>query len=248
MLQGTYTAAMGITAQQKRIDTIANNIANISTNGFKASRANFKDALYQTMQRPVQPQGDLNLEKGHGTLVSGYTRLFSQGQMMDGDDTSAYIVGDGFFTMQDARGNTFYTRDGEFARSQGVDGNWYLTDASNSYRVMDRNGQPIRLPEGAISIGADGSISSEAGGQIATMNIVDFPNRQGLEAAGDNMYVVSASSGQARQATDFTVRGGSYEGSNVDMATELTALIRGQRRYRCHQGRFPQQTGWMRRQ
>ncbi len=222
---------MGINAQQKRIDTIANNIANVSTKGFKSTRANFKDALYQTMQRPVQPQDDLNLEKGHGTLVSGFTTYYAPGQLVESDDTSAYIEGYGFFTVQGPTGEIFYTRDGDFAKSQGADGNWYLTDASNQYRILDQNNQPIVIPgTGKINIGTEGIITSEGGDYIATLRIVDFPNRQGLEATGNNMLTVSETSGQPRAATQYgRIIGGSYEGSNVDMGVELTTLIRAQR-------------------
>lgn len=228
MMQGTYTAAMGIAAQQQRIDTIANNVANVNTNGFKASRTDFKDALYEVMQRPVQPQDNLNLQKGHGTLVTGFVRSFAPGLFTEtGTETDCYIQGDGFFAVQMPNGETMYTRDGHFEKSIEADGTYLRT--SNGYYMLGTNGQRIRLQEGEIAIGTDGSISNGVDAPYAQLMVVDFPNRQGLDSVSNNLYRVSDTSGEPRAAQGHTIIAGALEGSNVNLADEFSRLIRGQR-------------------
>jgi len=228
MMQGTYTAAMGINAQQKRIDTIANNVANVNTNGFKSSRADFKDALYSTMMDPVQPQADLNLEKGHGTLVTGFVRSFAPGIFTETQsETDCYIQGDGFFAVRTPSGETMYTRDGHFEKSVEADGTYLRT--SNGNYVLGADGQRIRLQDGTVSIGTDGSIAADNNAPYARLQIVDFPNRQGLESVSSNLYRVSETSGAARAANGYTIISGALEGSNVNLADEFSRLIRGQR-------------------
>ena len=243
MMQGTYTAALGIMSQQQRIDTIANNLANVQTNGFKSSRADFKDALYQTMQRPVAPQDGLNMEKGHGTLISGFVRNFVQGFMYeDGGPTDLYLNSDNaWFTVQSQTGERAYTRDGQFKVSVEAGGNYLVT--SFGY-VLDQNGQRIKLAEeGELSIDKAGVISSVIRGKdengeetitttpYARLGIVSFPNQEGLEATAGNLFRQTEASGAPRATAEneYEVRQGAYEGSNVKLEDEFSRLIRGTR-------------------
>lgn len=229
MMQAWLTARQGISSQQLRVDTIANNLANINTDGYKASRVDFKDALYTTMQRPLKPQDGLNLELGTGTLVAGTNRTFTQGAPRDtGNLLDFCIVGDGFFTVMDAQGNRRYTRDGVFGVSVEGGGN-YLVSARGEY-VLDENGQKIALPDtGPISVDAGGNIIVE-GGAVARLGIATFRNAQGLQAAGGNCYVATDASGAATMGEESSqVLQGALESSNVDLSQEMTRLIRAQR-------------------
>lgn len=233
MLQATYTSAMGINSQQKRLDTIGNNLSNSNTNGFKAERTNFKTALYSTMLRPTQPQDDVDLELGHGTLVSGYYLSFLQGQNVEtGVDTDCEILGQGFFVVNNANQETLYTRDGHFEKSLEQDG-MYLTVADGSY-VMDVNNQRIKIPtdqEGNFTIMDDGSLRIGSNEPFAKLAVVNFANLQGLENVSTNMFRRSETTGDPVQMADNTyqVRGGALEGSNVNLSLEFTRMIRTQR-------------------
>lgn len=233
MLQGTYTAAMGINAQQQRLDTIGNNLANANTNAFKSTRANFKDALYSVMTRPIQPQNDVDLQLGHGTLVSGFTRSFTQGLYQEtGINTDVLIEGEGFFAVQATNGETMYTRDGHFEKSVEADG-VYLRLANGNY-VLGTNGQRIRIPQIAgeqLKIGTDGSLAVGNNPPFAQLQIVTFPNLQGLNAVNTNLYAVSETSGQPTAVAQggFKLITGALEGSNVNLPQEFALLIRTQR-------------------
>lgn len=233
MLQGTYTAAMGIHAQQQRLDTIGNNLANTNTSGYKSVRANFKDALYSTMTRPTQPQNNVDLQLGHGTLVTSFTRSFIQGLYQETEiSTDVYIEGEGFFAVRATNGETLYTRDGHFEKSLEADG-LYLKVGNGNY-VLDTNGQRIRIPETPgqeLKIGSDGSLSVGDNAPFAQLQIVTFPNMQGLDAVTTNEFAVSATSGQPEAVAqgEFRLITGALEGSNVSLPQEFTRLIRTQR-------------------
>lgn len=230
MMQGTYTAALGIASQQQRLDTIANNLANLNTNGFKGSRVDFKDALYSTMTRVMQPQNTVNMQEGHGTLVSGVRRSFAPGQFIEtGRDTDFYLDGEGFFTVQSPTGETYYTRDGNFFRSVQGDGEYLVT--AQGYYVLNSNGQRIRLQGNGLNVSPEGYLSENGAMQsYDRLRIVTFPNQQGLTAVSNNLFSASASSGQpAAAGAGTTVVQKALEGSNVNMADEFARLIRGSR-------------------
>lgn len=228
MMQGAYTAATGITSQQQRIDTIANNLANANTNAYKASRTGFKDALYQNMQRAEQPQDNLNLRRGHGTLVAGTQRMFREGQYLEtGSETDCFIDGEGFFAIQSPTGAIYYTRDGSFQKSVQADGVYLVT--ADGYYVLDQNRNRIRLQGNSLEIAANGAISEGGGAEpYARLGLFAFPNQEGLDAVSNNRYAVSASSGQP-VAADAEVIQKVLEGSNVNMADEFSNLIRASR-------------------
>lgn len=234
MLQGTYTAALGIASHQQRIDTIANNLANVSTNGYKAVRADFKDALYTTMTRVEQPQADLNMQKGHGVLVAGTMKDYTQGQHMDSDsDTDLMIQGDGFFRVQSGTGEEYYTRTGAFSRS--VEGDTvYLVNPDGLY-LLDDNGQRVTLGP-SFQVHPDGRITEE-GSDVAygQIGLVRFANREGLLALSNNLFLPTEASGLPTAvplgADNERTRLQQYalEGSNVDLAAEFSNLVRATR-------------------
>lgn len=230
MMQGTYTAALGIASQQQRLDTIANNLANLNTNGFKGSRVDFRDALYSTMTRVEQPQDTLNMQLGHGTLVSGIKRSFEPGQYLEtGRDTDFYLDGEGYFAVQNPAGEIYYTRDGNFSRSVQPDGE-YLVNAQGYY-VLNSNGQRTRLQGIGLNVSPEGFLSENGAAQsYDRLRVVRFPNQDGLLSVSGNLFSASASSGQPAAADANTrVIQKALEGSNVNMGDEFARLIRGSR-------------------
>ena len=233
MIQSSYTARSGLIAQQQRMDIIANNMANLETTGYKSVRADFKDALYQTMARPVQPQDGLNLQRGSGTLLGATTRSFVQGTAQQtGNTLDLLLDGDGFFAVQDLDGETVYTRDGSFGLSSEESGTFLVT--GDGRYVLGKNGEPININTTStsdLSIMEDGSIwDTNSGLQLGQLGIYTFTNRQGLEDVSGNRLKETENSGEAIEST-ATVRQGFLESSNVDLAGEMVNMIRAQRAF-----------------
>lgn len=232
MIQGFYTASMGSKSQQQRLDTIADNVANVNTTGFKSSRMDFKDAMYSTMKKQVEGQ-DGNLELGHGVLVSATKRYFNTGSLQTtGDALDFAIQGDGFFTVAGSDGQRHYTRNGAFVLTEEATGN-YLANGNGEY-VLDVNGNRIAIPAGIkaeeLGVRTDGTLHVN-GEPIAQMNIAAFDNNDGLSAVGSTSFVPTDASGPARRAENPGVINQTIEASNVDMSTELTDMIRTQRAF-----------------
>jgi flagellar basal-body rod protein FlgG len=229
-MQTLYTAKLGLQAQQQRVNTIGNNLANSQTIAYKQQRTDFKDALYTAMINPADTQSAANLQQGCGVLISSTPRSFDQGvPKMTGYVLDFYLDGDGFFTVSDSNGNLQYTRGGNFMVSNETDGT-YLVTASGNY-VLDTEFNRITLPENIsdLTVSADGVLS--AGNQpFAALNIVDFANKDGLQLVGGGCYIETAAAGAAVES-DATVRQGVLEASNVDITSEMTRLIRAQRAF-----------------
>jgi flagellar basal-body rod protein FlgG len=231
MMQSFCAAKMGLKAQQIRIDTIANNVANVNTYGFKSSSVNFKDTLYTKMLNPVETEEDLNLNRGTGVMVSSTVRSFAEGTPIEtGVALDMRIEGDGFFTISGQEGENYYTRSGAFAVSVEDDGN-YLVNAQGDY-VLDTNLNKIVLPGNSddLSVNSAGEIYIDDT-YVATLNIADFVNKDGLSAIGNGYYAETEASGQPVAAQDAIVHQGSLESSNVDLGLEMTRLIRAQRAF-----------------
>jgi flagellar basal-body rod protein FlgG len=238
MLKAFSTAATGMDAQQTMIDAIANNLANVSTNGFKRSQVNFQDLLYLKMRdadREVAsgitaPSG---LEIGSGVQVASTTKTFTVGEVQrTGNDLDVAIQGDGFFKVLLPNGEERYTRDGAFQK----DANGLLVNASG-YQISPG----ITIPQDAmmIDIAADGTVSAQtpAGTQaVGTLELYRFPNPAGLSSEGGNLYRETASSGanvagKAGEQGYGSILSKYLEKSNVEMVTELVNLINAQRAY-----------------
>lgn len=236
MYEAIMMAATGLVNQQRRLDTIADNVANINTAGFKASRLDFKDALYTAgvSTGPVySPDG--NLQKGHGVMTASITKLFSGGSLLATESELDFAIeGDGFFEVKDSYGALLYTQAGNFYTSTEADG-MYLVN-SQGYYVQSGAGTNILIPEGTteISVSTDGLITFRMGDEILgteSLGIYMFTNKMGLSSAGNANYEVTIASGEKMEADDFKVRQHYLEGSNVNLADEMTRLIRTQRAF-----------------
>lgn len=230
MIQSLYSAASGICNEQLRIDTIANNIANVNTTGYKSSRMDFKDAYYTTMNNPENSGGGANLARGTGVVPASTNLKLTQGTVAEtGKALDFAIKGEGFFSVRDSAGDIRYTRNGSFAVSVEADGN-YLTADDGSY-VLDKDGQKIKMPENgsAIAVADNGTITAD--GKTVQLGIYEFPNPGGLSKTGDSRFAVTAASGAAAAATKSKIQQGALEGSNVDLSDEITSLIQAQRMF-----------------
>jgi len=225
-----------MTAQQLRIDNIANNLANVSTTGFKKGRGAFEDLIYQKLPSgaPVDgAQRPAELDIGSGTRMVAMHRDFSQGNLTQtGNPYDLAVGGRGFFVVEDPDGNEFYTRDGHF----GVNSEGDLVNAQG-FRLSPG----VNIPDDAntVAIGADGNITATFEGStdeltLGTVRIVDVPNPAGLEALGGNLYAASPSSGDPVELypeDGYQIQQGFLESSNVDVAEELVAMIVAQRAF-----------------
>ena len=228
-MQALHAAKLGLMAQQNRVNIIAGNISNVNTTGYKGQRMDFKDALYTQILNPADLQQE-GMMQGTGVLTGATNRDLNQGSVMNtGVSLDFYINGDGYFTLSNASGTVMYTRNGAFGVSVETDGR-YLVNGNGDY-VLDDQSNRIRLPEGATDIeaGTDGTLSAD-GVAFARLNIVTFTNRNGLSSAGDTCFMETVASG-APINSEASVVQGALEGSNVDLAVELTRLIRAQKAF-----------------
>lgn len=235
-----WAAKTGLDAQQTRMAVTSNNLANVSTTGFKKGRAVFEDLLYQnvkqvgasTSQDTLAPTG---LSLGTGVRVVATEKTFTQGNLSQtGNSLDVAINGRGFFQILMPDGTLGYTRDGSFQVSaQGE------LVTSNGYKV-----QPgITIPDAAqsVSIGKDGTVTVQVQGQAAPtqvgqLQLADFVNPAGLQPRGENTFLESAASGTAQTGTPGVsglgnVEAGSLESSNVNVVEELVNMIETQRAY-----------------
>ena len=247
MIRGLWTAASGMTSQQLNVDTIANNLANVNTVGYKKESTNFKSLLYQTMAAPnVQNiQQPSVMQVGHGVRALPNSRNYSMGILQEtGNNTDMAIEGKGFFTVLKNDQMT-YTRDGSFRISLTEDGAYALVTADGN-PVLSIEDEPIligtEIPVESVVVGKDGSIyyidqEMNMRMEIGQLKIVQFSNVEGLEAIGSNLYIQTAASGEPLIEGEedglvrSSIRTGYLEGSNVQVAEEMVKLIVAQRAY-----------------
>lgn len=240
MMQSLYTASTGMLGMQTQIDTTANNIANVNTIGFKKSRAEFADLMYQTMEYAGTSTSDstkspTGIEVGLGVRSTAVNKLFSEGSLKQTDNQlDLAITGKGFFKLELPDGTEVYSRNGAFK----VDDNGTIVN-SDGYKLMPQ----VVIPPDAtnINIGTDGTVTVVQPGQtqatqIGQITTTNFINSAGLHSMGDNLYVETDSSGQPVEGTPGldglgVIRQGFVESSNVALVVELTDLITGQRAY-----------------
>ena len=235
-----WISKTGLDAQQTRMAVIANNLANVSTTGYKRERAIFEDLFYQNVRQPgsqtsestVLPSG---LTVGTGVRVVATEKLHTQGNILQTKNSlDLAISGRGFFQILLPSGNLGYSRDGSF----NVDSTGSIV-TSSGYSL-----QPgISVPTGTLSIeiGADGSVSALLNGavtptSIGSLSLVDFVNPVGLQAVGENLYLETIASGAAISGTPGTsglgdIRQGFLETSNVNIVEEMVSMIETQRAY-----------------
>lgn len=242
MMRSLWTAASGMTGQQFNIDTIANNLSNVNTTGFKLNRADFEDLLYQTQKIAGTPATELTVvptptQVGHGVKVAATQKIYTQGALQStGNVSDIAIQGEGFFRIQTMDGTYGYTRDGAFK----IDSNGQLV-TSNGYRVMPEVTLPANFVRDSVTVSQDGKVSCLLPGQddpiqVAQMEVFRFPNPAGLQAIGENLVKPTNASGDAiggRPGFDGMgkVQQRFLEMSNVSVVQEMVSMIVAQRAY-----------------
>ena len=239
-MRALWTAATGMQAQQMTLDVVANNLANVQTAGFKRSRVDFQDLVYETLQAPgaASAQGQeipSGFQVGHGSRAVATQRLFIKGDLQQtGNALDLAIEGEGFFQIQLPNGDTAYTRAGAFKKnSEG--------------QLVTSDGFPIEpvisIPQNALSVtvGVDGTVSVTQPSQtqptqVGTIQLARFVNPAGLEGQGRNLFMPTQASGDATPGTPGqdgfgTLLQGFVESSNVNVVEEMVGLITSQRAY-----------------
>ncbi|MFZ3040391.1 MAG: flagellar basal-body rod protein FlgG [Thiobacillus sp.] len=240
MIRSLWIAKTGLDAQQTQMDVISNNLANVSTSGFKRSRAVFEDLLYQTIRQPgaqssEQTQLPSGLQIGTGVKPVATERIFTQGNLQQtGNAKDVAIQGNGFFQVLMPDGTTSYSRDGSFQ----ADANGQLV-TSSGYAVQPA----ITIPADAqsLTIARDGTVSITQPGSsnatsIGTLQLAMFINPAGLQSLGENLYAETAASGTPSSNAPGSngaglLNQGYVETSNVNVVEELVNMIQTQRAY-----------------
>lgn len=249
MMRALWTSASGMTSQQLNVDTISNNLANVNTAGYKKEGVTFKSLLYSKLEQPNipgQPAAPAPMQVGHGVKPGANVRNYSGGVLKQTDTTTDLAIeGDGFFTILKGE-EPMYTRDGSF-RFANTEGGMRALVTTDGYPVLSTDDEPI-LVDAGIKV-EDVIIDKEAAVyyldpdtklrvDIAQIKLVQFPNREGLEAVGSNLYIETPASGVPIVEADgedtlvkSQVRSSYLEGSNVQVAEEMVNLIVAQRAY-----------------
>lgn len=240
MIRSLWISKTGLDAQQTNMDVTANNLANVSTNGFKRARAVFEDLLYQTLRQPgaqssQQTQLPSGLQLGTGVRPVATERIFTQGNLQQtSNPLDVAINGGGFFQVLMPDGTTSYTRDGSFH----VDSQGQLV-TSSGFHVQPA----ITIPANAlkVTIARDGVVSVTRAGtaaatQVGSLQLANFVNPAGLQSMGENLYVETAASGTASANAPGSnglglLSQGYVETSNVNVVEELVNMIQTQRAY-----------------
>jgi flagellar basal-body rod protein FlgG len=238
MLRSLYSSASGMQSQQLNLDTISNNLANVNTTGFKKSKIEFQDLLYQTYRPAGADQGGGNLlptglQVGHGSRVVATSKIFTTGEFTrTGESLDVAIQGDGFFEVQLPDGSRAYTRDGALKRAS--DGRVVTSDGL----VVQGGFQPIPAGTTDISISPNGDVETRGsnGTQTFRVTLVRFANPAGLDSIGRNLYRETGASGtpeigNAGENGFGTMQQGYLEMSNVKVVEEMVNLIVAQRAY-----------------
>lgn len=242
MINSLWISKTGMEAQQMQLDVISNNLANVSTSGFKRSNVAFEDLMYQNLRQvgsssSEQSQLPTGLQLGTGVRVVGTARQFTQGSLQQsGNNLDVAIQGHGFFQVTLPDGTVGYTRDGSFkvnAQGQVV--------TNNGFAVA--NGITVPANAENLTISADGNVRAsvkESGKmvdrQIGTIALASFVNPAGLEPRGQNLYIETIASGQPNSGTPGlngmgSLMQGYVETSNVNVVQELVTMIQTQRAY-----------------
>lgn len=232
-------SATGIAAQQSNIDRVANDFANVNTDGYKKGRVEFQDLMYETVKKAggqlgEETQSPVGIQYGHGVKVGANHKEFSQGPSRVTNGMLDFMIeGRGFFPVQMPNGEIAYTRNGSFRR-----------DAQG--RVLHSTGASlipaITLPSNMLGMRVTNSgeiIAQMPGGTEATigqLQLVNFQNEDGLEARGSNMFFATLASGAPVQgipneANFGNIQPGHLEGSNVDISSAMVDMIQTQRAY-----------------
>jgi flagellar basal-body rod protein FlgG len=242
MMRSLWTAASGMIAQQFNIDTIANNLSNVNTTGFKQNRPDFEDLIYQTLRLAGTPSTEVTvvptgIQVGLGVKPTSTQKIFTQGSLQStGLVSDMAIYGEGFFRVLLQDGTYGYTRDGAFQ----IDSNGQFV-TSNGYRLMPEVILPDGFMESSVTISADGRVSCKVEGsdeiiEVGQIEIYRFVNPQGLNAIGENLFKVTNASGEPIPGRPGFEGMGKIihkflEMSNVSVVQEMVNMIVAQRAY-----------------
>jgi flagellar basal-body rod protein FlgG len=219
MLEGLYSAAAGMAAQQQRMDTLANDVANVNTTGYKHTRVAFRDLLYTQDRTGV-------VSSGAGAAATPIGRGFAQGALREtGNKLDVAIEGDGFLQLRRADGTTALTRDG----SLRLDPNGRVTTQRGEL-LQPAITVPAGTREADVRIAQDGTVSA-GDRQIGRIQLVTVRAPQALQSAGDSLFVATAASGPAQALPGGRVVQGALESSNVDIADAMTQMMESQRSF-----------------
>ena len=240
MIRSLFTATTGMDAQEVKIDAVANNLANVSTTGFKKSRTDFQDLIYQQVRSPgsISAAGNQvpsGIQIGQGVRTSSVSKIFTQGDFIQtGNALDICIEGDGFFQITMPDGTTAYTRDGSYK----LDSTGNIV-TSEGYLLIPQMTVPADTV--TINIGSDGTVTVEQGGQTAitelgNIQLTRFTNPSGLKAVGRNLLTETDASGAPIVSNPGlngagTLAQGFLENSNVNIAEEMVNMIIAQRAY-----------------
>lgn len=222
MLEGLYTAAAGMAAQQDRLDAVAGDLANVNTTGYKQTRLAFRDLVYSN-----GADGQPNVRLGAGAAATSIARASAQGALRDtGEPLDVALQGPGFIAVRTATGRPALTRDGELR----LDDRGRLTTSTGE--LLD---PPLAVPRGTqprdVAIAPDGTVSV-AGRRVGAIRIVTVAAPGGLAGADDNLFLPTAASGAVVAAPRTTrLAQGALEASNVDLSDAMTTMLEAQRGY-----------------
>ncbi len=239
-MRSLWTSTTGMSAQTLNMDVIANNLANVSTTGFKKSRADFQDLLYQFIKVPGSPTSDdtkspTGIQVGLGVKTGAVTKIFTEGDIVQtGNTLDVAIEGAGFLQVTIPDGNTAYTRAGNLK----LDGDGRIT-TSDGYPIQPEIVIPADARE--VTISETGVVSAIVGAdttstELGNIELADFVNDAGLLAVGRNLFRETESSGTPTLGTPGdnglgTLLQGYVESSNVNLVEEVTHMITTQRAY-----------------
>jgi flagellar basal-body rod protein FlgG len=238
MVRSLYSSASGMEAQQANLDVIANNLANINTTGFKRSKIEFQDLLYETTRAAGAEQGSgtqlpTGIQVGHGSRVVATSKVFSEGELTQtGEQLDLAINGDGFFQVQMPDGTIAYTRDGALKRSS-------TGQITTSDGLPVQGGfQPVPAGTTGITVSSSGEVTMTSGSGTSNFQVqlVRFTNPSGLNSIGGNLYTESLASGTPETGTPGesgygSLQQGYLEMSNVKVVQEMVNMIVAQRAY-----------------
>jgi flagellar basal-body rod protein FlgG len=245
-MRALWTSSTGMKAQQFNVDVISNNLANVNTTGYKKDTAEFKDLIYETLNRAYvlgETGRPVNLQIGHGVEIAATVKSNTTGNLEKTDDKLNFAIeGEAYFTIKAPTGEVYYTRDGAFKLSiNGDQGNKLTT--TDGMPVLDSNGDEIVFDNDidieGLSVGAAGDISYYKDNNIVSLSqsigLVKFPNRNGLESIGTNFFKQNSASGvpvpDSELGTPSRLRQNFLESSNVQVVEEMVRLITAQRAY-----------------
>ncbi len=239
MISALHTAASGMEAQMSQIDSISNNLANVNTTGYKKSKAEFQDLLYETLQEPgantsATTNSPVGIQRGMGVKVSGTQRNFEAGNAQHTSrDLDFMIRGEGFFPVQLPTGEVAYKKDGTFYKSstgrmETIEGYPFQPET-----IIPPNVRRVEVAEDGVIYGL---ISDTERTQLGQIQLATFVNNGGLKALGKNLFGATEASGQPNlsnpnQGNVGSIMQGYLESSNVDVVREMTDMIAAQRAF-----------------